>query len=32
VLKLLWELGLPPEAPEAQRAVALVRDNVRGDN
>jgi hypothetical protein len=31
VLKLLWELGLPPEAPEAQHAVALVRDNVRWD-
>ena len=31
VLKLLWELGLPPEAPQARRAIALVRDNVRWD-
>ncbi|MGE3193832.1 MAG: hypothetical protein AB7K08_10230 [Microbacteriaceae bacterium] len=31
VLKLLWELGLPPDSPQAQRAIALVRDNVRWD-
>jgi hypothetical protein len=31
VLKLLWELGLPAQAPQTQRAIALVRDNVRWD-
>jgi hypothetical protein len=29
VLKLLWEMGLPPESPEAQRAIALVHEKVR---
>lgn len=30
-LQALWEYGLDPVSPEARRAVALVRDNVRWD-
>lgn len=32
VLKLLYELGVDPASPEMQRAIALVRDNVRWDD
>ncbi len=28
-LQSLWEYGLPPDSPQAQRAIGLVRDNVR---
>jgi len=32
VLKLLYELGVAPEAPEQRRAIDLVRDHVRWDD
>jgi hypothetical protein len=32
VLKLLYELGADPASPEMQRAIALVRDQVRWDD